>query len=150
MPCARQWSIESEVSAMADLLIVDDDVETGDLLADLLRDEGHEVRVGRNGRDGLALVAERRPDVVLLDVEMPVLTGPEMSYAMFLRDMGLERIPIVLVSGVLDLRRVAASVGTPYFLSKPYDMPRLLGMLGKALAERCPPHPALQAAPYAP
>jgi DNA-binding NtrC family response regulator len=130
---------------MADLLIIDDDVEIADVLADLLRDEGHEVRVGRDGRDGLTLLEERRPDLVLLDVEMPVLTGPEMAHEMFLHDLGLEEIPLILVSGVLDLRRVAAAVGTPYFLSKPYDMRRLLGLVDKALTERLPPHPALRA-----
>jgi len=130
---------------MADLLIVDDDVELGDLLADILREEGHEVRVGRSGREGLAQLGDRQPDLVLLDVEMPVLTGPEMAYAVFLHDLGLEKIPIVLVSGVLDLRAVAASVGTPYFLAKPYDMTRLLWLLSKALVERLPPHPTLRA-----
>lgn len=126
---------------MADLLVVDDDVETGDLLADLLRDEGHEVRVARNGRDGLALLHERLPDLVLLDVEMPVLTGPEVAYAMFLHDAGMEEVPIVLLSGVFGLTRVAAAVGTPYFLAKPCDLTRLFGLVGKALAERLPPHP---------
>lgn len=61
---------------MASLLIVDDDVDTGDLLADLLRDEGHDVQVARNGREGVAQLRARGPDLVLLDVEMPVLTGP--------------------------------------------------------------------------
>jgi DNA-binding NtrC family response regulator len=129
---------------VADLLVIDDDVDTGDVLAELLRDEGYEVRVGRNGRDGLAQVKTRRPDVVLLDVEMPVLTGPEMAYAMFLHDMGMEEIPIVLLSGVLGLPEVARVVGTTYFLEKPYDLRRLLMLLKTALAERRPPHPQIE------
>jgi CheY-like chemotaxis protein len=131
------------VDRMASILIVDDDVEAGDLLADLLRDEGHEVRVARNGRDGLALLQPKCPDLVLLDVEMPVLTGPEMAYAMFLHDLGEEAIPVVLVSGVLNLRQVAAAVGTPYFLGKPYTVERLLSLASEALVNRVPPHPHL-------
>lgn len=131
---------------MADLLIVDDDMDVGDLLADLLRDEGHEVRIARNGREGLAMVKARRPDLVLLDVEMPGLNGPEMAYAMFLHDMGLEQIPILLLSGVLGLSEVARLVGTPYFLAKPYDMKHLRAFIAEALVERIPPHPQLQAA----
>lgn len=135
---------------MADVLVVDDDVDLGDMLADLLHEDGHEVRIARNGRDGLTTVQARRPDVVVLDVEMPVLTGPEMAYAMFLQDLGLEKIPIVLVSGVLNLGGVAAAVGTPYFVAKPYVMERVLAVVRKALVERIPPHPqppALRAEP---
>lgn len=126
---------------MANILIVDDDNEAGDLLADLLRDEGHDVWVARNGHEGLSRLESREPDLVLLDVEMPVLSGPEMAYEMFLHDLGMENIPVVLVSGVLNLGHVAASVGTPYFAAKPYDLQRLLGLVGEALIDRVPPRP---------
>lgn len=131
---------------MADLLIVDDDEPTGDLLADLLREQGHEVRVARNGGDGLAQLKMRRPDLVLLDVEMPVMTGPEMSGAMLLHDLGLERVPVVLLSGLLDLGTVAGAVGTPYYLTKPCDIELLLSLVGRALAERLAPVPGRGAA----
>jgi CheY-like chemotaxis protein len=75
---------------MAYVLVVDDDVDVGDLLADLLREEGHDVQVARNGREGVTLLRAKRPDLVLLDVEMPVLTGPEMAYEMLLHDLGWE------------------------------------------------------------
>src|SRR5262249_3295299 len=93
---------------VADLLIVDDDSDLGDLLGEAVVDEGHQVRIARNGREGLRLVAERSPDLVLLDVEMPVLDGPDMAYQLFLRNCGAEKIPIVLVSGNVDLPRSAA------------------------------------------
>lgn len=131
---------------MPDLLVVDDDLELGDMLADLLREDGYDVRIARNGQDGLAQVRARRPDAAVLDVEMPVLTGPEMAYAMFLHDLGLEEVPIVLVSGILDLKSVAAAVGTPYFVAKPYAMDHIRAIVRKALDERVPPHPQLQVA----
>jgi DNA-binding NtrC family response regulator len=128
---------------MAKLLIVDDDHTAGDLLASLMIAEGHDVQVARNGHDGLgALVHGALPELVLLDVEMPILSGPEMAYAMFFRDAGMEKIPVILLSGVLDLPGVAATVGTPYFLEKPYALDRLLTLIGKALVERTPPRPA--------
>lgn len=126
---------------MADLLVVDDDVEVGDLVAELFRDEGHRVRVARNGREGLNMLRVRRPDLVLLDVEMPQLTGPEMAHEMFLQNCGLEKIPVVLLSGVLNLQEVAAAVGTPYFLGKPYPLESLLAVAGHALIERASPRP---------
>jgi DNA-binding NtrC family response regulator len=124
---------------MADLLVVDDDRDLGELMVSLLESQGHRVRVGRNGREGLALVAERHPELVLLDVDMPFLTGPEMTYRMFLRDLGQETIPIVLLSAVRNLSEVARVVGTPYFLGKPYDFSSLSRLVARALVERQAP-----------
>jgi len=128
---------------MADILIVDDDIDIADVLAVILISHGHEVRVARNGEEGLSLVYARKPDLVLLDVEMPVLGGPEMAYRIFVHDLGYEEVPIILTSGVLDLPRVAAAVGTPYYLAKPYLIDALLPLVDRALRERIPPVPRL-------
>lgn len=127
---------------MADVLIVDDDIDSADALAEIMRAEGHDVRVGHNGQDGLRLARERIPRVALLDVEMPLLDGPGMAYEPFLRDMGLERIPVVFLSGVPDLKDVAAKVGTPYFPGKPYRYEAVVALVNRALAERVAPRPA--------
>jgi DNA-binding response OmpR family regulator len=121
------------------VLIVDDDPDVAEALADLMRVDGHEVRVGFNGEEGLRLARERLPDVALLDVEMPVLGGPAMSHQMFIRDMGLENVPVVFLSGVPNLKRVAAEVGTPYFLAKPYRYAQLVTLVSQVLAERIAP-----------
>ena len=126
---------------MADLLVVDDDADLAPMLADLLRAEGHEVRVAVDGIAGIRQLTERLPDLVLLDVEMPLLSGPDMAYQMFVDDCGRERIPVVLLSGVEDLDRIAACVGTPYFLTKPYLASVLLEITCRALRERRAPLP---------
>jgi DNA-binding NtrC family response regulator len=126
---------------VADLILVDDDSDLTELLGALLEDAGHTVRVARDGHEGLALVAARLPDAVLLDVEMPGLTGPEMSYRMFVHDAGQENIPVVLLSGVTNLAKVANLVGTPYFLAKPYAIEAVLRIVAKAIVERLPPVP---------
>jgi CheY-like chemotaxis protein len=128
---------------MADVLIVDDNADLRDLLAAILESAGHKVRKAGNGRQGMDLVAERTPDLALLDVEMPVLNGPEMAYGLFLRDQGDERIPIVLLSGIVGLS--AKVVGTPYFLTKPYSPEALLGIVNRALREHVSPSPQLEA-----
>jgi DNA-binding NtrC family response regulator len=127
---------------MADLIVVDDDHDLGDILADILRSRGHEIRVARSGHEALQLVAERRPEAVVLDVEMPVLSGPDTAHLLLIRNCGDEEIPIVLLSGIVDLRRVAARVGTPYFLAKPYELEAIVQLVARALAERTPPTPA--------
>lgn len=131
---------------MADLLVVDDDEDLRDALAAILISLGHTVRIARNGEEALDLLDQRLPDAVLLDVEMPVLDGPSTAYRMLVNDLGKENVPIVLLSGVLDLHLVATKVGTPYFLGKPYTFEALLPLLDRALTERRTPHPSLPAA----
>jgi DNA-binding NtrC family response regulator len=126
---------------MADILIIDDDIDSADALSMIMESRGHQVRVGYNGEDGMRLVDERHPDLVLLDVEMPVLDGPGMALQMFIHNMGLELIPVVLLSGIPDLARVAREVGTPYFLGKPYRIVDLVAVAGRALADRIAPRP---------
>jgi CheY-like chemotaxis protein len=91
---------------MADLLVVDDDADLADMLADILRDEGHEVRIAHDGKEGLALLAEGLPDAVLLDIEMPVLTGAQMAAKMLLHDLGQEKTNVLPLPSVLSTRSV--------------------------------------------
>lgn len=126
---------------MADVLIVDDDIDCADALSALIEAEGHGVRVAYNGAEGLRLATERRPDLALLDVEMPVVDGPGMAYQMFVRDRGLEDVPLILLSGVVNLPAIAAQVGTPYYLAKPYRYGPISELVRRALRERVVPRP---------
>jgi CheY-like chemotaxis protein len=127
---------------MANVLIVDDDPDAVELSSALFESAGHRITRGCNGEEGLkSLGAGPLPDCVLLDVDMPVLSGPEMAHRMRLHDAGEERIPIVLVSGRDDLSAIAARMGTPYFLRKAtrdYG-DALLKLLERALRERRSP-----------
>jgi CheY-like chemotaxis protein len=126
---------------MADLLIVDDNEDIAALVEALMVGEGHEVRVAHDGQAGLCALAERLPELLLLDVDMPILDGPTMAYRMLIENCGKERIPIVLVSANVDLREVARAVGTPYMLRKPFDPDALVRVIGRALSERTCPCP---------
>jgi CheY-like chemotaxis protein len=131
---------------MADILIVEDNPDLAVLLAAILHSAGHETRDARNGREGLDRVAERAPAVVLLNIEMPVLNGAEMAYELFLRDCGDEDIPVILVSGIVGLPDIAARMGTPYSLAKPYTTEGVLEIVERALREQIPPRPRETAA----
>jgi len=127
---------------MARIVVIDDNVPLVHATARALRAKGHEVRQAHSGQEGLNLLAQGAPpECVVLDVEMPLLSGPEVAYEMLRHDAGLERIPIVLVSAREDLPTLAARVGTPYFLSKVATnyMPALLAVVGRALEERKAP-----------
>ena len=125
---------------MANILFVDDDLDIAEAFSDLLRSEGHEVRTASTGEEGLQLLrAEPLPSTVVLDVDMPILGGPGMAHQMLLHDAGEEKIPILLMSGRIDLPQVAARMGTPYFLRKPANIHAFLDLLDRALRERVAP-----------
>jgi CheY-like chemotaxis protein len=122
---------------VAKLLIVDDNADIIELLADVCRCHGYEVRVAQNGEQGYQILHEKKfnPDVILLDIEMPVLDGPGMAMQMLIHDAGLEHIPVVILSGVADLTKVATRVGTPYALVKPVKVDTLIRTLELAIKE---------------
>ena len=64
------------------ILIVDDEFGLAELIAELLTESGFESTIAINGRLGLDSIALKRPDLVLLDVMMPVMNGPAMARAM--------------------------------------------------------------------
>ena len=123
------------------LLIVEDDIDCADALVDMLQAEGYEVRAAYNGEEGLRLAHDRLPDLALLDVEMPVLDGPGMAYQMWIRDRGLEDVPLILLSGAIALPQIAARVGTPYYLAKPYRYELISALIRRALTEHVRPRP---------
>ncbi|HEY5375774.1 MAG TPA: response regulator [Polyangiaceae bacterium] len=125
---------------MAHLLLVDDDDDIVELFARFLRSKGHEVRSASTGEEGLqALRAAPLPDLLVLDVDMPVLGGPGMAHKMLLHDAGEESVPILLMSARDDLPQIAVQMGTRYFLRKPADSAQFLEMLERALREHCAP-----------
>lgn len=127
---------------MANLLVVDDDKDVAEPLIMFLEIMGHQVRYSEDGLAALRSIRESFPELILLDVEMPRLTGPEMACRLLIEDCGREMIPILLLSGVSGLSEVARKIGTPYFLSKPYSIDELEVMLNRALIERISPTPS--------
>ncbi len=118
---------------MARIVFADDEVDLVDTLAEIVRDEGHEVRTAVDGLEALRTIREWRPDVAVLDASMPGMTGPAIAAELSKGGAGLEAIPIVLLSGNADVGRVAAGAGIPYCVTKPVDMSELLSVLDSAL-----------------
>jgi CheY-like chemotaxis protein len=119
----------------ADILLVEDNDEFRAVYAEYLKGAGHSVRVAANGVEGLHLIDDRLPGVVISDVEMPLLDGPTMLSRMFVENLECARIPFILISASAELPAIAAAIGTPYFLSKPFRGEALLELLARALGE---------------
>jgi CheY-like chemotaxis protein len=79
------------------VLIVDDDAESRILLSRMLNDEQVEVEVARNGDEAMAMIAANRPDMVLLDLMMPGMSGFEVASRLRARKETAD-IPVMIVS----------------------------------------------------
>jgi DNA-binding NtrC family response regulator len=64
-----------------------------------------------------------------------------MANQMLLEDQGLEIMPLILFSGFPEIDRLAEEIGTPYYISKPFEIDDLLDLVNHALKERNPPIP---------
>ncbi len=113
------------------ILTIEDDAATADAFRAVLADGGHEVRVASDGRKALAELAAWRPDVIVLDLLLPSVSGHTLLR--YLRQLPeYRRIPVVIVSGALPtLQRLD---GANAVLHKPFDLRELL-----ALVERLRP-----------
>lgn len=117
------------------ILIVDDEEGFRDGMADLLEMEGYAVAVARDAIEAVRLVPEFRPQVILLDLRMPLLDGEG-----FLRGMSgvpaTREVPVVLISAKEDLRAVAERTGAAGYLQKPFEAPQLLALLERFFPPR--------------
>ena len=107
------------------ILVVEDDVEIRELLAEMLADAGYRVEVAANGAEGLKRLAQERPCVVILDLMMPVMDGWQLRQRM-LADPALSDIPVIIVSGAADLPDTTAPLAARHVFAKPVRWPTLL------------------------
>ena len=102
------------------ILIVDDDPAIVGFLELALADEGYEVRSAGNGRDALDKVGEHSPDLILLDMNMPIMNGWEFCEQ--LPQHASKAIPIVVMTAARDASARSREVGAQAFLGKPFNL----------------------------
>jgi PAS domain S-box-containing protein len=117
------------------VLVVDDETVNRALLVDLLTDRGFDTDEAANGEQALARMRAQRPDLVLMDVSMPVLDGIEATRRLradpLLRDL---RVIMLSASPGEGNRRSAIDAGADAFIAKPLDLVALLLTMGELLA----------------
>ena len=120
---------ESSAAKARRILVADDNRDAGDTLAMLLRLDGHEVHVATDGLEAVEMFGKVEPDVVILDIGMPGLSGHEVARR--IRDLHSERPPVLIaVTGwgqKADKDRAAAS-GFDHHFTKPVE-PTVLSTL---------------------
>jgi len=109
------------------VLIVDDDADLREFLRANLETDGYLVREAANADEGLAVLEDEPPDLILLDVMMPKVDGWEMLRLVRERH-GVESIPVVMFSGKVEDEDEAAAQerGAQAFIGKPFDPEQLL------------------------
>lgn len=97
------------------VLVVDDDASVRRLAGYLLGSAGYDVTTARDGQEALAAVSAERPDVIVLDLNMPVMDG----YT-FVREMGTEGRPHILILSAQEAERARQELGVDASLRKPF------------------------------
>jgi len=119
---------------LAKILIVDDDGALRTLLGLCFLRRGHSIVVASNGAEGLACVTAQAPDLVVTDVNMPVLDGLELLRQ--LRADGHADLPVIVLTARADQRAAAIAAGADAFLVKPVPLRQLSETAERLLAER--------------
>jgi DNA-binding NarL/FixJ family response regulator len=116
------------------ILIVDDDARSRRILCDLLEAAGYSTNEAATGQEALVSVTEVRPALVLLEVQLPKISGHEVCRR--LRERFGERLPIIFLSGartdVMD-RVAGLLVGADDYISKPYSADELVARVRRSI-----------------
>jgi DNA-binding response OmpR family regulator len=110
------------------VLLVDDDEGILHILESLLSEEGYSVLLARNGAEALAQVAAHQPDAILLDVMLPVVSGPQMLLE--LRRRGVTT-PVIFMSAGGRTDEQAATYGADDSLAKPFGLESVLDTVAR-------------------
>lgn len=122
---------------MALILCIDDEEPLRRMITAELRDAGYETIEAAEGKAGLAAILEHQPDLVLCDVNMPVMNGYELLAELRERHAGFGEAPFVFLSALADRRDVIAGkrLGADDYLTKPVDMEVLLATVEARLMQ---------------
>lgn len=112
---------------MKKILIVDDDPSILELVKYLLEKNDYEVYTHTTGIGVLAKINLYRPDVILLDIQLPGKTGPEVYKEL----RKSHSIPIIFFSASAEKEKILAECDAEAFISKPFDINHLVATIGE-------------------
>lgn len=114
---------------MASILVVEDEALIRHLVVDTLTDEGHQVIAAPSGEDALAQLETHTPDLLIVDLRMPGMSGQEFVRRQ--RERG-EPIPVVVLSGSSEAKQVGRELGAIAVIHKPFDLDELIRIVERA------------------
>jgi CheY-like chemotaxis protein len=120
---------------MPKILLVEDNELNRDMLSRRLVRSGFDVVIAMDGQEGVAMAASEAPDLILMDISLPVIDGWEATRRLK-ADVGTKAIPIIALTAhaMAQDREQAFAVGCDDFDTKPVELPRLLAKIAALLA----------------
>ena len=121
---------------MKTILIVEDNEKNMKLVRDILRHNGHDTVEAATGLDGVRLANERRPDLVLMDIQLPDIDGIE-ALRRIRGERALDKVPVIAVSASVmpdDQQKIITS-GFDAFVTKPINLKQFVATVQRFLAE---------------
>jgi two-component system, cell cycle response regulator DivK len=124
---------------VAKILVVEDNEMNRDMLSRRLQRKGYEVVLATNGAEGVEMTLSERPDLILMDMSLPVLDGWQAT-RQIKTNPETQTIPIVALTAhaLAGDREKSIQAGCDEYETKPVDFPRLLGKI-KSFLEKEPP-----------
>lgn len=116
------------------VLVVDDDQSLVGLISAVLEGEGYLVQAASNGQEALDCVVETRPDLILLDLGMPVMDGWTCCRSLR-QSSATSDIPVIIMSADGVESAVRVDLGVEHFLSKPFELDSMLMCIRRCMVE---------------
>jgi CheY-like chemotaxis protein len=123
-------------SVLKTILLVDDELAIVEVLTGILEDEGYRLIHAANGREAIAVIEQGQPDLVLLDLMMPIMDGRE-TLAAIRADARLSSLPVMLMSAAAPPDDIERDHRTR-FLRKPFDIDEMLRQIVEMIAGAVP------------
>jgi CheY-like chemotaxis protein len=119
------------------ILLVEDNENNRDMLSRRLQKKGYQVSIAIDGAEAVNITDRERPDLVLMDMSLPVMSGADATRAIREND-AIKQTPILALtaSAMSGDRESALAAGCDDYDTKPVDLPRLLNKIEALLAER--------------
>jgi two-component system cell cycle response regulator DivK len=119
------------------ILLVEDNEMNRDMLSRRLTRQGHEVLIAVDGEQGVAMAIREGPEIVLMDMSLPVLDGWEATRRLK-ADAATAHIPIIALTAhaLASDREEALAAGCDDYDTKPIELPRLLEKIGRLMSQR--------------
>jgi len=124
---------------MARVLLIDDDQSNLEFMRQVMRIDGHELVWAADGEQGLALVKQFRPELIICDVVMPHLGGYAVLETVR-ADPQFAGVPVLLFSAAMseDARAIGLRRGATEVLAKPFDLEQLRAAIRRSLGQARP------------
>lgn len=122
---------------MSTILIVEDNPRNMKLVRDVLQVKGHATLEAANAEDGIALARERMPDLILMDIQLPGMSGID-ALRVLRGDAATERIPVIAVTASVmqQDRKLITEAGFDAYVGKPITLAEFLQAVNDILGRR--------------